>query len=668
MPRSSKLVRRFFCGLSLWVGLFISTPSQAAQPAKPKWIRVSSDHFSVLTDADERKGHEVAVRFEQMRAVFGQLLLKRKLNLSEPLDIIALKSDKDYADIAPSRQASAPGFFVSGPDRNYIVLNLFEPQSWLSVSHEFAHLFLNYNYPPTQPWFDEGFAEYFSSIHLDNKGAGIGGDPELGVTWSEDILGDQLQKRNPPRSLTELLTTPVWLAVPDLFSMHEYISGFQEGTHHTLFYAQSWMVVHYLLNRAKLPETGAYFDLVENQKVSIPQAIQQAYGMSVAQFDQAVKDYFKSLTPLFLALDASKQPNTTSFDLNSPVYQVAHLATPVDVENIGTSAGQVADSEAQAEVAEMALRIPEHRQQAVAQLQAIIADPKTENATAHRALAWVEMQKKDFDQAYAELGEAAQIDPKDAWARYYSALFKYQQAQMSGTSTQGLANLMQDLRAVVDWDPDFAEAYNMLAMGRLEGGGVHSAMDAMTLAIQLNPRSETYLLNLAKILMTEKKWDEVTALLDRLKGSSNPQIAHIARKNLDDLPTLKKYGVLPQAGSPVTATVYSSDPSESTSSEQSKQPDESESPPRPAEKSQPDKRPVKFLKGTLTTVDCSNAPMAVLTVSAAGTTLKLRTADYKSLLLIGADQFSCDWKRRTVTVNYKASGKGNGDLVSLELH
>ena len=47
--------------------------------------------------------------------------------------------------------------------------------------------------------------------------------------------------------------------------------------------------------------------------------------------------------------------------------------------------------------------------------------------------------------------------------------------------------------------------------------------------------------------------------------------------------------------------------------------------------------------------------------------LKLHTDDYKSLMLIGADAFSCDWTSQPVAVNYKAGGKADGDLVSLEL-
>jgi hypothetical protein len=66
-------------------------------------------------------------------------------------------------------------------------------------------------------------------------------------------------------------------------------------------------------------------------------------------------------------------------------------------------------------------------------------------------------------------------------------------------------------------------------------------------------------------------------------------------------------------------------------------------------------------------VDCSTSPAAILTVTAGSVNLKLRAANYKSLTIIGADDFSCEWTNRQVTVNYKPGGTADGDLVSLEL-
>jgi tetratricopeptide (TPR) repeat protein len=295
-----------------------------------------------------------------------------------------------------------------------------------------------------------------------------------------------------------------------------------------------------------------------------------------------------------------------------------------------------------------------------------------ENAIAHRGLAWAHLQRKEFDQANEELARASELDGRDAWVHYYLALVKFQAARATGHSIQGVSNMIQDLLVVIDWNLDFAEAYNMLAMGRLAGGGVHSATDAIRMAIQLDPRSQQYLLNLAQIELAGKKWDDATALLERLKTSRDPQIAQSAQRSLEDLPTLKKYGVLPerdQAPAPVAKAVAKAPaaaPAAKTNSDAASDNDSDSASATPAEPVL-DKRKVLFLRGKLISVDCSQGTGATVMVRSAAKTYKLRTDNYKALLLVGADEFSCLWTDRPVVVNYKAGGKADGDLVSLEV-
>jgi hypothetical protein len=659
--------RLIFISISLAL-LVLCAPLVPARSDQQHWIRVNSSHFSVVTDVDEIKGHEVVARFEQMRLVFGQLLARTRINMSEPIDIIALRSDDEYSKVVPNRQgpAMALGFFIPGSERDYFVLNLSKEESWRAVSRDFALMFLNYNYPPTQPWFDEGFAEYFSSLRFDNKQAQIGADPE---------------------SFTEILSSTPWLSIPDLFATRRDANP--ESSRHTLFYAQSWIVMHYLLTQDKLSETGTYFDLVENQKLPVEEAIQKAYGMSSAQFTQVVQDHFHSLGQPSKPPEKGKQP----LPAGSQTLEV----TPSD--QIGSSNQELPEAEGQSLVAEMSVRLPEHREQAVRQLESITAQPKMDNVVARRSLAWTHMEKKEFDRAVEELSKAGELNPKDPWLHYYLALVRYHLAQ-TGEATGGLPNMMQDLRQVLDWDAEFAQARSMLAMAQLEGGGVHAAVDSMRVALTLSPRNQTYLLNMAQIYMAGKSWEAATLLLERLKSSPDPEVAKSAGEQLAGLPMLKKYGTLAQpqqtasASSPSPSTSPASPASSSptprsaaapstaapsatsrkpaapqTKTEQSPEPDEvtvdrADEPPVPA---QPDKRAIQFLKGKLVAVDCSQAPSAILTVSAGAKVLKLRTPDYKSLTLIGADNFSCDWKGRTVAVNYRAGGKADGDLVSIEV-
>jgi len=77
--------------------------------------------------------------------------------------------------------------------------------------------------------------------------------------------------------------------------------------------------------------------------------------------------------------------------------------------------------------------------------------------------------------------------------------------------------------------------------------------------------------------------------------------------------------------------------------------------------------PVLFLKGKIVSSDCSKAPEAVITVLSGMTTYTMHASDFKTLLVIGEDQFSCEWANRPVSVNYRAIGKREGEVVSIEL-
>jgi tetratricopeptide (TPR) repeat protein len=636
--------------VALLIGFCLPSASPLHASDRPHWIRISSSHFSLVTDANEKKGREAVLRLEQMRAVFGELLVRQKLILPEPLDVIAFKEDKEYREAAPSRlgpSASTPGFFIPGDDRNYIVLDLAADDSWRAISHPFAHLLLNYNYPPTQAWFDEGFAEYFSSLQLDNKQARLGSDPESPAAPAQSAPVNSTNAGD--GSLTELLNTPVWISFPDLFSTQHH-AAYVEGTHRTLFYAESWILMHYLLANDKLSQAGAYFGAVQIRKLPLEEAIQRAFGMTAAQLQQTVKDYFHA------KVEGSPAGGSGGMVESSPA--------PVGPEDVGMSVKEVLPDEADALVAEMMVRMPEHRDEGIHKAQDVIHDPKGENAIAHRALAWPFIENKDYPHASEELAEAAALSPNDPWTRYYVSLVKYRAALESGKASSSLANMFQDLRAVLDWSPEFAEAYHMLAVARLDGGGANSAMEAARIAIQLAPRNDSYVLTMAQIDVAGKKWEAATALLERLKSSPDSQVARAARKELDDLPTLKKYGILPtnSADAVNSASAASGSSPTEDSSEESADTGE-DKPAGPVI----DTRPVKFVKGKLIRVDCTGTPAGILTVQAANRSLKLRTENYKTLTLVGADQFSCDWQNIPVAVNYRPGGKSDGDLVSLEL-
>jgi hypothetical protein len=189
---------------------------------EPQWVEVRSPNFSVATDAGEKRGREVAMRFEQMRAVFGDLMTKVKVTLPVPLQIVAFRNTKEMRQVAPlwnGKPTQVAGLFQGGSDRSFIMLDMSAENPWAVVFHEYAHQLMNGNLQAqTDPWFEEGFAEYFSSIEVDGKEARVGKIPR-----DEYLILNQVGT----------------MRIADLMRVRQYSETYNEtGNRRTVFYAE----------------------------------------------------------------------------------------------------------------------------------------------------------------------------------------------------------------------------------------------------------------------------------------------------------------------------------------------------------------------------------------------------------------------------------------------
>jgi tetratricopeptide (TPR) repeat protein len=210
-------------------------------------------------------------------------------------------------------------------------------------------------------------------------------------------------------------------------------------------------------------------------------------------------------------------------------------------------------------------------------------------------------------------------------------------------------------------------------MARVEGGGINSALEAQKQAIALAPRNVEYQFNLGQIYVAGKKWEQAREVFTRLKEGSDRQAAAAAKRQLEDVASLQKYGIRPQrageteapAGAASTPSAAASAPKATASA-----PDEEEgnAAPKPAPVKRGSTGPMTFLKGKIVGSDCSKDPEALITVVSGMTTYTMHASNYKTMVVIGEDQFSCDWKNRPVSVNYRATGKREGEVVSIEVH
>jgi hypothetical protein len=101
----------------------------------------------------------------------------------------------------------------------------------------------------------------------------------------------------------------------------------------------------------------------------------------------------------------------------------------------------------------------------------------------------------------------------------------YERAFSAFTAGQ-LERAKEGFQQVVQADPKLGRAYNVLGVIFTQQGDRIAARNSFETALQLNPRSQTALLNLAKLSIAEKKYQEVLQLMDRY-SAGNREIADV---------------------------------------------------------------------------------------------------------------------------------------------
>jgi len=617
------MIRKTF----LLAAVFISG---IAARADQQWVEVDSSHFSVATDGGEKRAREVAQRFEQMRMAFGVIFKKVSVNTA-PLQIIAFRNGKELRQFAPlygGKPIELAGFFLGsagrgGPganeDRQYIALDLSQEDSWGTVFHEYAHLLINSNFPPSPVWFDEGFAEYCSSLKVDKKEIAIGlVKPEL----------------------PELLSQSRWLKLVDLFSVSHESQIYNRDDRRSVFYAQSWLTVHFLMTKNMLKQTAAYIRMTEDQHVPVLEAIRGSFGMEPEALGNMIENYFRG----------------GSMHFTAPI--------PPGLPAVQFTSRPLSELEIKSVMADLDYHSRDYRARGITEFQEILTK-QPENVVANRGLGYEAMQKNDWDKASEHFRRAAAQDVKDPQVHYLLALMMSRKGMSSG-NRENLDVIRKELTAAIALEPNYADAYNLLGMTLSYAGEKQEAINALQKAVAMSPRNPWYTGNLANAYLQAQDLDHAIPLLQELRTSSEPGIASMAAQQLQQVEAYRsalngreaKSGSMETAVQPVELNDVPGEAGTSTGSAQGAR----EIRILPASND-----PVLFMKGVLVSVDCSAAPAATLTISSGGKKWKMLAPQSKKLVLIGADEFSCSWTNRKVSVNYRRSGDDQGNLVSMEL-
>jgi tetratricopeptide (TPR) repeat protein len=393
-----------------------------------QWIRLSSPNFDIDTDAGERTAAEILRRFETARRAFSP-------RDSLPVRVLAFSSEKDYAELRPA--ANVIGYYQSGPDRDYIVMQLAGPDSARVILHEYTHLVLNHNSAVLPQWLEEGLAEFFSTMTAAN------GRIRLGA---------------PINAHLRLLRSQPWLDARELGAVDKNSPVYNEGDKTGLFYAQSWALAHMLYAS---PEYAGKLDLFSAALArGEPQerAFISAYGKTMERVVSSLRAYLEAPLP-WVEVDGS---------------------TGSSGESIRTRAlteAETAETRAEAALAsgkaEVARRL----------LDAVLRK-RPDAPEALSGLATLALREKRLDDA-ARLFERAMA----AGARDGRTLFEY--AMVLRDTGGARERVTVYLQKAVAATPALAEAHFILGVRLSEDGRFDGAIEHLRRATEILPR-QTY--------------------------------------------------------------------------------------------------------------------------------------------------------------------------------
>lgn len=574
-----------------------------------EWIDVRSTNLRMLTDGPAKPAREALWKMEQARVVFGHLLNRDKVNRNRPMLIIGLQSPSAVRALVGNATQVPGGFALSAEDRNYLVLEL-SATDWSGIYRAYALLMLNANYPRTQPWFDEGLAEYVAGLTIDPRQIQEGAPSEAAQTL----------RSGAPMPMEQLIA-PAAETSPQ-------------------FRAKAWLFFRWLVDNGQMENVGTYFNQVMNRGVAPVTAFQQSFSETPQQMDVTLAKFeTAALAP-------------------KPIYK------PVELDQQTFVVTKYPESEARAIEAQFKLDMPTQSEQGFNTLrQMLMQDPN--NVEVNRGLGIGYLRAGDLRSAADHLRRAIEIRDNDALMHYLIGVIRNRGSREAiQVDSEGPTIEMQMKRAI-DLDPELAEAYQLLAEGELATRHPAKALDSIRTGMTLSPRDEDLMLTFASVQMANSKYDEARGMLRFLQASHDPQISKRAGEMLVSATHLSKseqhWAEQGMKYTDPTAPQWRPTKTEEEAAAEAAAND------KPVNEAKPDMRKTEYVKGTLLSVQCPDEKNATLTVSAGKKRWTFKIADRSKALLIGVDNFQCSWKDVPVSINYRASGMNEGDLVSLEV-
>ena len=561
----------------------------ALTPARDKtenWIEVRSPHFTVITNSNEKQGRRIADQFERMRSVFHVAFPKSQIDPGSPIIVLGIKDERDFNALEPEAYLAKGslklgGLFLRAPDKNYVLMRLDAEgeHPYAVVYHEYTHLLTSKAAEWMPLWLNEGLAEFYQNSEIREK------DVSLGEPSGESLLWLRQNRLLP---------------LATLFTVDEKSPYYHEENKGSIFYAESWALVHYIQikdHQDKTNRMGQYAELLM-QNVDPVTAATRAFG-DLKQLQSALESYIRQGSFSYFKM-------MTTTEVDDSAFRVQAL-TPVQADAV--RADFLAYNQRTADAQTLLNHVLQE-------------DPK--NVSAQETLGFLEFRQGHFEEARKLYAEAVHLDSQNFLAHYYYAA-------ISMTGSLGAADdaeVESSLRTAIRLNPSFAPAYDRLAtfLGMRRRDLDEARLMGVT-AVSLEPANIGYRITVANVLLaTDQAKNAVNVLGYAAKLAKTQEEIQV----VDNL--------LMNAQEYATAQEQNAEQNRRTS-EEPKTEDESakiEIPHFSRRKEFVPSGPHRFVVGILKAVQC-DAPHLDLSVSSGARTLALHADNYYKIQFSAVD-------------------------------
>ena len=196
-----------------------------------RWVEARGGDLVVVSDAGVLRARETFDRFARIRGMLGRVLSDARFEPRKPVVIYAVDGERGLRQLVPQfweqRGRRPAAAYWAGPHRHYIAFRIDASDRELDrrALHEYAHLMMHERVSEVPAWLDEGMSEFWSSAA---------------------VRDDVLEVGQPLRRHLRTLRGRTWIPLDELLAMTRTPDP-RDTRRLSLFYAQSWLLAHYLL-------------------------------------------------------------------------------------------------------------------------------------------------------------------------------------------------------------------------------------------------------------------------------------------------------------------------------------------------------------------------------------------------------------------------------------